>query len=81
MRKLQILIVAFTLAAAVLGLGGCRRTDTTTVKQGLPLVGIENSSIPTPGVGGENSPLPTPGVGGENSPLPTPGIADSPVTP
>ena len=69
MRKIQILIVAFTLAAAVLGLGGCRRTETTTDKQVLPLVG------------GENSPLPTPGVGGGNSPLPTPGVADSPVTP
>ena len=53
MRKLQILIVAFTLAAAVLGLGGCRRTETTTDKQALPLVGGEAS---------ENSPLPTPGV-------------------
>ena len=28
MRKLQLLIIAITLAAAVLGLGGCRRTDT-----------------------------------------------------
>ena len=69
MRKLQLLIVAFTLAAAVLGLGGCRRTETTTDKQALPLVGSEVS------------PLPTPGVGGEVSPLPTPGAADSPVTP
>jgi hypothetical protein len=69
MRKIQLLFVAFTLAVAVLGLGGCRRTETTTDKQMLPLVG------------GENSPLPTPGVGGENSPLPTPGVADSPVTP
>ena len=68
MRKIQILIVAFTLAAAVLGLGGCRRTETTTDKQALPLVGGETA-------------LPTPGVGGENSPLPTPGVADSPVTP
>ena len=69
MRKLQILIVAFTLAAAVLGLGGCRRTETTTNKQMLPLVG------------GETSPLPTPGVGGENSPCPLRVLADSPVTP
>jgi hypothetical protein len=69
MRRMQILIVAFTLAAAVVGLGGCRRTETTTDKQGLPLVG------------GENSPLLTPGVGGESSPLPTPGAADSPLTP
>ena len=38
MRKIQILIIAFTLAAAVLGLGGCRRTETTTDKQALPLV-------------------------------------------
>jgi hypothetical protein len=68
MRKLQILIVAFTLAAAVLGLGGCRRTETTTDKQALPLAG------------GDNSPLPTPGVGSQTSPLPTPGTAVSPVT-
>ena len=33
MRKIQILIVAITLAATVLGLGGCRRTETTTNKQ------------------------------------------------
>jgi hypothetical protein len=69
MRKIQIIIIAITLAAAVLGLGGCRRTETTTDKQVLPMVG------------GENSPLPTPGVGSENSPLPTPGVANSPVTP
>ena len=50
MRRIQILIVAFTLAAAVLGLGGCRRTETTTDKQVLPLVGGENSPLPTPGV-------------------------------
>ena len=50
MRKIQILIVAFTLAAAVLGLGGCRRQETTTDKQVLPLVGGENSPLPTPGV-------------------------------
>jgi hypothetical protein len=49
MRKLQLLIVAFTLAAAVLGLGGCRRTETTTDKQALPLVGGEVSPLPTPG--------------------------------
>jgi hypothetical protein len=50
MRRVQILIVAFTLAAAVLSLGGCRRTETTTDKQVLPLVGGENSPLPTPGV-------------------------------
>lgn len=50
MRKLQLLIIAITLAAAVLGLGGCRRTDTTSNKQVLPLVGGENSPLPTPGV-------------------------------
>ena len=49
MRKIQILIIAFTLAAAVLGLGGCRRTDTNN-KQVLPLVGGENSPLPTPSV-------------------------------
>jgi hypothetical protein len=69
MRKLQILIVAITLAAAILGLGGCRRTENTTDKQVLPLAGDANSSLPTPDVRSENSPLPTPGV------------ADSPVTP
>jgi hypothetical protein len=65
--KLQILIITITLVVTVLGLGGCRRTETTTDKQVLPMVG------------GENSPLPTPMVG-EGSPLPTPGAADSPVT-
>ena len=50
MRKLQLLIVAVTLTAAVLGLGGCRRQETTTDKQALPLVGGENSPLPTPGV-------------------------------
>ena len=49
MRKLQLLIVAFTLAAAVLGLGGCRRTETTTDKQALPLGKGEVSPLPTPG--------------------------------
>jgi hypothetical protein len=48
--KLQILIVTIMLAAAVLGLGGCRRQETTTNKQALPLVGSENSPLPTPGV-------------------------------
>jgi hypothetical protein len=51
MRKIYILFITITLAAAVLGLGGCRRQETTTNKQALPLVG-----------GSENSPLPTPGV-------------------
>lgn len=51
MRKLQLLIIAITLAAAVLGLGGCRRTDTNNNnKQVLPLVGGESSPLPTPGV-------------------------------
>jgi hypothetical protein len=50
MRKIQMLIIAITLTAAVLGLGGCRRTDTTSNKQVLPLVGGENSPLKTPGV-------------------------------
>ena len=50
MRKIRILIVAVTLTAAVLGLGGCRRQETTTDEQALPLVGGENSPLPTPGV-------------------------------
>ena len=49
--KLQILIVTIMLVLTVLGLGGCRRQDTTTTnKQSLPLVGSENSPLPTPGV-------------------------------
>ncbi len=48
--KLQILIVTIMLVATVLGLGGCRRQETTTNKQVLPLVGGENSPLPTPGV-------------------------------
>jgi hypothetical protein len=48
--KLQILIVTIMLVLTVLGLGGCRRQDTTTNKQSLPLVGSENSPLPTPGV-------------------------------
>jgi hypothetical protein len=66
MRRLQILSVTIVLVAAILGLGGCRRQETTTDTQALPLVG------------GENSPLPTPGG---SSPLPTPGVSDSPLTP
>ena len=50
MRKIRTLIVAVTLTAAVLGLGGCRRQETTTNKQALPLVGGEKSPLPTPGV-------------------------------
>jgi hypothetical protein len=49
-RRIQLLIIAITLAAAVLGLGGCRRTETTTDKQVLPMVKGENSPLPTPGV-------------------------------
>jgi hypothetical protein len=67
--KLQILMITIMLVVTILGLGGCRRQDTTTNKQLMPLAGSGNS------------PLPTPGGGGENSPLPTPGVADSPVTP
>ena len=48
--KLQILIITIMLAATVLSLGGCRRLDTTTNKQPLPLVGGETSPLPTPGV-------------------------------
>ena len=55
MRKMQLLIVAITLVAAVLGLGGCRRQETTTDKVVLPLVGGENSPLPTPG--GADSPV------------------------
>ena len=47
--KLQILIITIMLAATVLSLGGCRRLDTTTNKQTLPLVGGETSPLPTPG--------------------------------
>jgi hypothetical protein len=49
-NKLQTLIVTMMLVATVLGLGGCRRQETTTDKQALPLVGGENSPLPTPGV-------------------------------
>jgi hypothetical protein len=48
--KLQVLIVTSMLVVTVLGLGGCRRQDTTTNKQALPLLGGENSPLPTPGV-------------------------------
>jgi len=48
-RKLQILSVTILLVAAILGLGGCRRVDTMTDKQALPLVGGETSPLPTPG--------------------------------
>jgi len=48
--KLQILIVTILLVLTVLGLGGCRRQDTTTNKQTFPLMGGENSPLPTPGV-------------------------------
>jgi hypothetical protein len=48
--KLQILIVTIMLVLTVLGLGGCRRQDTTTKRQTLPLLSGENSPLPTPGV-------------------------------
>ena len=48
--KLQILIVTIMLVLTVLGLGGCRRQENTNNKQALPLVGGENSPLPTPGV-------------------------------
>ncbi len=48
-RRLQILSVTILLVAAVLGLGACRRQDTTIDKQTLPLVGGETSPLPTPG--------------------------------
>ena len=48
--KLQILIVTIMLVFTVLGLGGCRRQDTTTKIQTLPFVGGEHSPLPTPGV-------------------------------
>ncbi len=48
--KLQILIVTIMLVVTVLGLGGCRRQDTTTNRQALPLLSGENSPLPTPGV-------------------------------
>jgi hypothetical protein len=47
--KLQILLLTVVLAALVFGLGGCRRQETTINKQTLPLVGSENSPLPTPG--------------------------------
>jgi hypothetical protein len=48
--KLHILIVTLMLISLALGLGGCRREETKTNKQSLPLVGSENSPLPTPGV-------------------------------
>jgi len=48
--KLHILLVTVMLISLALGLGGCRRQETTTNKQSLPLMGSENSPLPTPGV-------------------------------
>jgi hypothetical protein len=47
--KLQRLLTAIVLTAVLLGLAGCRRQETTTNIQSLPLVGGENSPLPTPG--------------------------------
>jgi len=49
-RQLQILSVTIVLVVAILGLGGCRRQETTTNKQALSLLGGENSPLPTPGM-------------------------------
>jgi hypothetical protein len=48
--RLRTLFIAIMLVVTVLGLGGCRRQDTLTNKQVLPLVGGENSPMPTPGI-------------------------------
>lgn len=48
--KLLVLTVTVFLLAAVLGLGGCRRQETTTDQQALPLVGGGSSPLPTPGL-------------------------------
>ncbi|PKO23022.1 MAG: hypothetical protein CVU38_06225 [Chloroflexi bacterium HGW-Chloroflexi-1] len=65
--KLRNFVIVLALAAMTLGLGGCRKKETT--------------AIPTPA--GQNAPSQQslPLVGGENSPLPTPNTATSPVTP
>jgi hypothetical protein len=49
-RQLQVLSVTIVLVVAILGLGGCRRQETTTNKQMLPLSGSGTSPLPTPGV-------------------------------
>jgi hypothetical protein len=48
--KLSVLTVTIFLIATILGLGGCRREETTTDQQALPLVGGGNSPLPTPGL-------------------------------
>jgi hypothetical protein len=48
-RRLQIVIATVMLVVTVLSLGGCRRVDTMTDKQALPLVGGDTSPLPTPG--------------------------------
>jgi hypothetical protein len=48
--KLLVLAVTVFLIAAVLGLGGCRRQESTTDQQALPLVGGGSSPLPTPGL-------------------------------
>jgi hypothetical protein len=47
--RLRTLFITIMLVVTVLGLGGCRRQDTMTDKVVLPLVGGENSPLPTPG--------------------------------
>ena len=56
MRRLYRSILILALAASVLGLAGCQKTDTTVNnKQTLPLVGNPVSPLPTPNT--QTSPL------------------------
>jgi hypothetical protein len=53
------MILVLALVTMALGLGGCRRTETsetgTSKKVTLPVVGSDASPLPTPGT--ESSPL------------------------
>jgi len=65
--RLRSFIIVLALIAMALGLGGCRKQETT--------------ATPTPAAQSAPSQQSLPLVGSENSPLPTPNTATSPVNP
>jgi hypothetical protein len=63
----RTLILVFAMAAMTLGLGGCRKTDTTGTTKQLTLPAAQSDASPLPTPGNDASPLPTPGT--DASPL------------
>jgi len=65
-KRAGTLVVLIMLAAMTFGLGGCRKTDTSTT--GTPQSPVTSGKkVTLPVVGSDASPLPTPGT--DSSPL------------